>query len=307
MASESDSLRASSTTGEVFTPITSSTSDDSAAATAGSAHVHRVGMTRQSAAASVPVQPSVSITFDIPERRGPLVHHKSKATGGDKSPSPKRNLEEYKPTVARDDNGFLIYYDASLSTKWRNLKNGQSARAPFDHRPGGKYFSLPLPPNYIALVQREQLKAGQSWANQKAALKGMKAREAKTSRVYSEPVNETAMSPASPSGPATAALPRGRPPLTPRKGRSVERRVSKSPSNGPLKQTKQVSVERLLVEMKEVHSTTVNKLKKYRSASWGTETTRISTLLSGEDQRMVDKVFARSTFEKNGFNDMQNE
>ena len=308
MASESDSLRASSTTGETFTPLTSSTSDDSGAATASG--VHRVGMIRQSAAASVPVQPSLNITIDLHECRYPPANTtvKNRTTGGDTSQSPKRDREEFKPTAARDENGFLIYYDATLSTKWRSLKSGQVVKTPLEHREGGKYFMLPLPPGYSAREQREKLKKSQLWANQKATLKSMKKNEIKSDRVYSEPVIDTAMSPASSSGYATAALPvRGRPPLTPRKGRSVERRVSKSPSNGPLKQTKPVSVERLLGEMRDMNTTTVSKLKKYRSASWGTETTRISTILSGDDQRRVDAVFARTTFEGHGFVEMQDE
>ena len=103
MASESDSLRASSTTGETFTPLTTSSSSDSGAAAA--AGYHRVGMVRQSTAASVPVQPCINISIDVPNRR-PLG-----GTTVRPSQSPKRPAEEFKPTTAKDENGFIIYYD----------------------------------------------------------------------------------------------------------------------------------------------------------------------------------------------------
>ena len=162
MASESDSLQASSTTGELGTPITSSTSDDSGAATAGS-YFHRVGVTRQTAAASVPVQPpSFSISFDIPRHRYPPANATADRTPSQGTPSlTNRDQEEqplYKPTVARDENGFYCYFDASLPTQWRGLKDGQSKKTPPEHRFGGKYAALPLPPGYNSAKQREDLK-----------------------------------------------------------------------------------------------------------------------------------------------------
>ena len=142
MASE-DSLRASSSTGENITPITSSASEHSGAAPAAGS-THRVYAVRQTAS-SVPVQQGISISVSWESGAHGI------RRGGD--PSPKRKLEEFKPTVDRDENGFPIYFDPSLNpngTQWRRLSDGKFAKRPLQHVPGGRYWNMPLPPGYSA-------------------------------------------------------------------------------------------------------------------------------------------------------------
>ena len=150
MSDDSDTLRASSSS---FTPFT--TSSDASAPSNGQAGTHRVNTVRQTErgiSTPVPMLPT-EITIEVPRARYPPAN-----AGTRSSPSPKRALEQYKPTVSRDDKGFIIYYDPSLSGQWRRIKRGYTARAPAEHRPGGRYFLLPPPPNYSASNQLAELK-----------------------------------------------------------------------------------------------------------------------------------------------------
>ena len=150
MSSGSDSLQASSTSAEALKTITGTSSESGGTATAAYGG-HRVNMVRQTSATSVPITPSISITVDVPVRRNPQ--------NVESNPDGRGNpLPEYKPTVARCANGFQIYYDSSSGSLWRDLRTGRFAKPPAEHKPGGRFYPLPIRPGYDAEAQREQLK-----------------------------------------------------------------------------------------------------------------------------------------------------
>ena len=140
MASESDSLFASSSTGmESVTPITSS-SDQGSTAPAPASGTYKINMLRRkSGSRSTPVAPVVTV-LNIEQPVSGKAKAKSKAQAKPKSPiirtaSPKRTLEEYKPTVSMDSGGFFIFYDPrGRGSQWRNVMNGMFAKAPPEHQ-----------------------------------------------------------------------------------------------------------------------------------------------------------------------------
>ena len=213
-----------------MTPITTSSDQGSSAPVPSSGNGNgRINMLRRRVSArSTPVTPVVYTLNVEPSALGKAkAKAKVKAKAKSKSPmvrtaSPKRALEEYKPTVAIDSGGFVIFYDPRVPSKWRNMITGRFARAPPDHQPGGCFYHLLAPPEYDPNTQLKEL-----WAE--CALGDVP----EATIALSEPVRIPPSS--ADAAPATARRPSSRrPPTTPRQGRSLERREVGSPgTNSP--------------------------------------------------------------------------
>ena len=284
MASDSDSLGRSSTTGtDAITPLTTSSSSEPGAASASGQRVHAA---RQSS--SVPAdQTGFVVTLELPKRPATTVTNRS--------PSPKR---QYKPTVALDEYGDEIYYDDRLSTKWRKLKTGHSARPPAEHQIGGRYFDLPLPPDYSHERQNAEL-----WA----ARGGYKV-----VRGSSEPVDCSSAAASAKTLKALKTLAKGKskakakskPPtsptttprlLTPRQKTKVRSRGS-SPATPPTATTPVIdlTLEDRVNALESLATAAATQMGQIASFPIEATLSNIATIVDSSDQSMVDEVFAKS-------------